>query len=82
MFAKNTITHAKLLAIGFKFFDEEKDAPYYRMVFNPPFKFGVKDIVGQLDDEIFHLYNDDVRYKSIFELANVISVISYHSHTC
>jgi hypothetical protein len=68
------MTHQDLIDLGFKLCGVEEQDPYYSITFFPPFKFNTISLVGNLDNGIFHLYDNNEDYEDIEELKQVINI--------
>jgi hypothetical protein len=69
------MTHEDLLEIGFKLYGVEENDPYYRITFRSPFKFNISHLSGVLDEGLFWLYGNDVRYTNKDELKKIIDMV-------
>lgn len=69
------MTHEDLLEIEFKLYGVEENDPFYRITFRSPFKFGISNLSGVLDEGRFWLYGNDVRYTDKTELKKIIDIV-------
>jgi len=69
------MTHEDLLELGFKLRGVEENDPYYIMVFSFPFKFGISNLAGVLDNGQFWLYGNNIRYTDKNELKKIIDIV-------
>lgn len=69
------ITHEQLINLGFELYDSEDD-PYYKLIFTPPFNFGVQELSGYLEDGVFDLFGYNGEYISYNDLKNLINIFS------
>jgi hypothetical protein len=67
--------HEDLLEIGFNVFGEDESDPFYKIVFRPPFNFGITDLSGVLEGETFQLWANNKTYTNKEELKQVIDII-------
>jgi len=69
------MNHEDLVELGFKLLGEEENDPFYLVRFNPPFNFGVTYLSGVLENGVFWLWSNDVKYTDKEELKKVIDVV-------
>ena len=74
------IRHVDLINIGFNVRGIEENDPYYQIVFKPPFKFGVANLSGNLNDGIFELYGNQTKYTNIDDLTKILTAIGGEVH--
>ena len=72
------MTHEDLLEIGFKLYGETENDPYYKLIYRPPFNFGITSLSGVflgLNNTEFYLYNNNTRYTDKKELKTLVNIL-------